>query len=49
METPSKGKGSGFGDWSVADEWRRLREQLPHRRIYAWTLDVQLAHCDGPA
>lgn len=49
QRTDPRGKGSGFGDWSIADEWRRLREELPHRRIYVWTLDSQLAHCDSPA
>lgn len=43
------GRGSGLGDLSILQDWRRLCEQNPHRRVYIWSLDEHLGGYDRPA
>lgn len=40
------GRGSGLGDLSIIQDWRRLCEQNPQRRVYIWSLDQHLGGYD---
>jgi len=45
----ARGKGSGLGDHSIYQDWMRLRELHPHRRVYIWSRDLQLSSYDTGA
>lgn len=43
----AKGKGSGLGDLTIYNEWLRLCEIFPQRRVYIWSQDAQLSAYDS--
>ncbi len=40
--TDSRGRGSGFGDLSIVQEWERQRQLNPGRPVRIWSLDEHL-------
>lgn len=46
MKGDAKGKGSGLGDMTIKKEWDRQRELHPSRRVYIWSMDIQLQSYD---
>jgi hypothetical protein len=44
-----KGKGSGFGDFTIQKEYSRLCVLHPGRRVYVWSNDERLAALDREA
>ncbi len=42
QQTDSRGRGSGFGDLSIVQEWERQRLLNPERQVRIWSLDEHL-------
>jgi hypothetical protein len=40
--------GSGLGDLSIIQDWEKVCEQNPARRVYIWSFDEHLAAYDRP-
>ena len=39
-------RGSGLGDLSIIQDWQRICDQNPNRRVYIWSLDGHLSSYD---
>ena len=39
-------RGAGMGDLSMIKEWEKLRQIVPNRRIFIWSLDHHLKGYD---
>jgi len=42
QQSDSRGRGSGFGDLSIVQEWERQRQLNPGRQVRIWSLDEHL-------